>query len=207
MAPMPCAIGTWRPFLLGGCCHPPHATYPDGKAGKRLKVALRAIPIRFCSRRGLPCRSCRQSRGGLLPHPFTLAPPANRPFDWLAATDGPICRRGGFLSVALSLGSPPPAVSRRRFSVEPGLSSRTAFRLLSARPPGRLAVRIKGVARENANEMTEPALLRTVQPSSRGSAATSRRSVSTVERSAIPSTRSGRKCRWNASTTILVKVS
>src|SRR5579862_894753 len=32
-------------------------------------------------------------------------------------------RRGGLLSVALSLGSPPPAVSRHRTSVEPGLSS------------------------------------------------------------------------------------
>jgi len=32
------------------------------------------IPIRSCSRRGLPCRPCRQERGGLLPHPFTLTP-------------------------------------------------------------------------------------------------------------------------------------
>ena len=30
---------------------------------------------------------------------------------------------GGFLSVALSLGSPPPGVTRHRVSVEPGLSS------------------------------------------------------------------------------------
>ncbi len=32
-------------------------------------------------------------------------------------------KRGGFLSVALSLGSPPPDVIRHRVSVEPGLSS------------------------------------------------------------------------------------
>jgi hypothetical protein len=31
--------------------------------------------------------------------------------------------RGGLLSVALSLGSPPPGVTRHRHSVEPGLSS------------------------------------------------------------------------------------
>ena len=31
--------------------------------------------------------------------------------------------RGGLFSVALSLGSPPPAVSRHRVPVEPGLSS------------------------------------------------------------------------------------
>ncbi len=34
-----------------------------------------------------------------------------------------ICMLGGLFSVALSLGSPPPAVSRHRISVEPGLSS------------------------------------------------------------------------------------
>ena len=32
------------------------------------------VPIRFCSRRGLPCRRRRRPRGALLPHPFTLAP-------------------------------------------------------------------------------------------------------------------------------------
>jgi hypothetical protein len=32
----------------------------------------RAAPIWSCSRRGLPCRPCRQGRGALLPHPFTL---------------------------------------------------------------------------------------------------------------------------------------
>jgi hypothetical protein len=45
---------------------------------------------------------------------------------------------GGLLSVALSLGSPPPDVIRRRFSVEPGLSSipeRTAA-IQPTDPPG-----------------------------------------------------------------------
>ena len=32
--------------------------------------------------------------------------------------------RGGLISVALSLGSPPPGVTRRYVSVEPGLSSK-----------------------------------------------------------------------------------
>ena len=32
------------------------------------------IPIRSCSRRGLPCRLRCRRRGGLLPHPFTLTP-------------------------------------------------------------------------------------------------------------------------------------
>ena len=89
-----------------------------------LKVALRAIPIRSCSRWGLPCRPCYQARGGLLPHPFTLTPPIYRPVHvGQAITKRPIYRRGGLLSVALSLGFPPPAVSRHRVSMEPGLSS------------------------------------------------------------------------------------
>ena len=33
------------------------------------------------------------------------------------------CEQGGLLSVALSLGSPPPAINRHRVFVEPGLSS------------------------------------------------------------------------------------
>ena len=64
--------------------------------------------------------------------------------------------RGGLLSVALSLGSPPPAISRHRVSMEPGLSSRTAFRLSSVRPPGQLAGRIKRFDREKA--MKKPGL-------------------------------------------------
>src|SRR5690606_10028167 len=41
---------------------------------------------------------------------------------------------GGMLSVALSLGSPPPGVTRHRLSVEPGLSSPPFFRTLARRP-------------------------------------------------------------------------
>jgi len=76
-------------------------------------------PIWSCSRWGLPCRPRCRVRGALLPHPFTLT-----------AADS-----GGLLSVALSLGSPPPDVIRHRASVEPGLSSP---RLLAKRPPGHL---------------------------------------------------------------------
>jgi hypothetical protein len=75
-----------------------------------------AAPIRSCSRWGLPCRPCCQGRGALLPHRFALAR-GTRP-----ACAGRSCT-GGLFSVALSLGSPPPAVSRHRVPVEPGLSS------------------------------------------------------------------------------------
>ncbi|GER04026.1 hypothetical protein JCM17846_17080 [Iodidimonas nitroreducens] len=44
---------------------------------------------------------------------------------------------GGLLSVALSLKSPSPGVTRHRIFVEPGLSSKSAKRI--ARPSGHLA--------------------------------------------------------------------
>ena len=76
---------------------------------------IAAAPIRSCSRWGLPCRPCCQGRGALLPHRFALARGTGR-------LHRPSCA-GGLFSVALSLGSPPPAVSRHRIPVEPGLSS------------------------------------------------------------------------------------
>ena len=45
---------------------------------------------------------------------------------------------GGLLSVALSLGSPPPAVNRHRVSVEPGLSSPAEPEGRRRRPSGHL---------------------------------------------------------------------
>ena len=36
-----------------------------------------------------------------------------------------LCKKGGIFSVALSLGLPPPGVTRHRVSVEPGLSSKS----------------------------------------------------------------------------------
>src|SRR3954454_6981574 len=38
------------------------------------RTARAAVPIRFCSRCGLPCRLRCRRRGALLPHPFTLTP-------------------------------------------------------------------------------------------------------------------------------------
>ena len=75
----------------------------------------RAAPIRSCSRWGLPCRRRCRRRGALLPHPFTLTRQPRR--------RGAGAGTGGLLSVALSLGSPPPGVTRHRVPVEPGLSS------------------------------------------------------------------------------------
>ena len=119
-----------RPFLWDDPCGPPLATYPNDRPGEGWRPVLRrtdrVVPIRSCSRWGLPCRRCCQRRGGLLPHRFTLTPPALRLRR--VSSREPHCRRGGLFSVALSLGSPPPDVIRHRFSVEPGLSSPAVFR-------------------------------------------------------------------------------
>src|SRR3954462_11521531 len=36
------------------------------------RLSAPVVPIRFCSRWGLPCRPRCRVRGALLPHPFTL---------------------------------------------------------------------------------------------------------------------------------------
>ena len=55
---------------------------------------------------------------------WALTPPFHPyPASSAASQQERYSKRGGFLSVALSLGSPPPDVIRHRDSVEPGLSS------------------------------------------------------------------------------------
>jgi len=62
-----------RPFIFDACCQTSTAAYPDLWSQSHSAVTPHEIPIRHCSRRGLPCRSGCPSRGGLLPHRFTLA--------------------------------------------------------------------------------------------------------------------------------------
>jgi len=136
MASAPCGAETWRPFILDACCQASHATYPGG--------GRETAPEGFPSHRPYSV---------LLPVGFTmpLPLPVAR---WALTPPFHPCHeiRGGLLSVALSLGSPPPAVSRHRVSMEPGLSSPAAFRLSQVRPPGQLAARIKGLASQNATK-------------------------------------------------------
>ena len=88
----PCAGGG---SFLWDCGHPqPRAAYPGLQ--RRGPASSLTWP---CSGWGLPCRRCCQPRGGLLHHRFTLACAA------CAAI-------GGLLSVALSVASRRPAVSR-----------------------------------------------------------------------------------------------
>ena len=155
-----------RPFLWDGPCGPPQRDQPGRRVENTPALmpsgTAPAAPIRSCSRWGLPCQPCHQGRGALLPHRFTLAPAS----------------RGGLFSVALSLGSPPPAVSRHRISVEPGLSSSGLPR---QRPPNRLDAR-------------SLALFHACPSTSARTAAARRR----VGSSASPLSHAGIKCRWKA---------
>ena len=85
----------------------PLAANPDLLGCKPPRRERRAIPIWHCSRWGLPCRLRCRSRGGLLLHRFTFS----------------CADTGSLFSVALSLGLPPPGVTRHRALLESGLSS------------------------------------------------------------------------------------
>ena len=113
--------------------------------GRPLPGASRDRPER---RRGRPARRRRQCRAAcrsylvLLPVGFSVPPPLPAARCALTAPFHPcrppgVPRRvGGVLSVALSLGSPPPGVTRHRTSVEPGLSSPREIRRAAIRPSG-----------------------------------------------------------------------
>ena len=78
-----------------------------------------AIPIRSCSRWGLPCRFRCRSRGALLPHLFTLAP--LRSFRSFA---GRFVLCGTFPGVAPAGCYPAPYVDGARTFLSQGLSTR-----------------------------------------------------------------------------------
>jgi hypothetical protein len=107
--------GEGQPFLLDARRRAPLATNPDDGA-EMLLVA--ASPPNRPSLFGL-------APGGVYP----AAPVARgavrscRTVSPLPSSHGCPWQSGGLFSVALSLGSPPPAVSRHRIPVEPGLSS------------------------------------------------------------------------------------
>jgi len=80
-------------------------------------IALRrtsrvAVPIRSCSRCGLPCRFRCRTRGALLPHPF-------HPY----CADAPKGEGERFVLCGTVPGVAPAGRIRHRLSMEPGLSS------------------------------------------------------------------------------------
>ena len=129
-------------------------------------------------------------------------------------------RRGGLFSVALSLGfdprlrgdRPPPDVIRHRLSMEPGLSSPATFRHwpgAAVRPTDGIGMGIPGpdvkcCASTGLRKLHNRLSWAVCQPNGAGRVSISARNVSSVEGSAMPSTRAWRKWRWKAVTTARV---
>jgi hypothetical protein len=118
----PCGLSACATIPLGGGSLRPSSNQP-GRPGRNTPYA---VPIRSCSRWGLPCRLPLPEPRCALTAPFHCH--ASEEF-WAEA-------RRDLLSVALSLGSPPPGITRHRYSVEPGLSSSHRSK---TRPPNPLA--------------------------------------------------------------------
>src|ERR1700733_3362903 len=113
--------GTHRPDVAA---IPLGRPLPDASSNQPERRGQR---IRPCCSSGAACRSYSVLLPAGLAMPPTL-PPARcaltAPFHPCLPAVWPCGpRSGGLLSVALSLGSPPPDVIRRRIRMEPGLSS------------------------------------------------------------------------------------
>jgi hypothetical protein len=103
-----------RPCSCGFRCRDRRASYPRIQTARTTPLRLFGLaPGRVCRRHG-----CLHPRGALLPHHFTLT----------------ASKRGGILSVALSLGLTPGGSYPRPCPAVAGLSSKAAVALL--RPPG-----------------------------------------------------------------------
>jgi hypothetical protein len=150
----------------------------------------RAVPIRSCSRWGLPCRRRCRRRGALLPHRFTLAAAVTQRtaavcslwhFPWTRARrmlSGTVCPRS------------PDFPPRQPFG----------FAGAAVRPTDRH--RDGGVGRRRQEATRRSKLMtRAAMLLGRPRCASKSCKVARVEASLTPSMRSGRKWRWNAATT------
>src|SRR5262245_42183234 len=136
------SLGRRLPGASSGHTREPHA-------GRASPALASGIALLFGLAPGGVCRAAPVTRvaGELLPHRFTLTALAG----------------GGLLSVALSVGSPPLAVSQHPCPVEPGLSSRAKHRA-GDRPAfsGAIKERVRGAkystrcARGRADEAVGP---------------------------------------------------
>ena len=125
-----------KPSSVSACADGGHLSRPGVADGLKRPTRRRAghpcPPIWPCSGWGLPGLRCCQRSGELLPRRFTLTRRGRR--------SALVCER--YVSVALSVGSPRPAVSGHPIRVELGLSSPQGGeakpqlpRAATARPP------------------------------------------------------------------------
>ena len=157
--------------------------------GRPLPDASRDLPGRLARKPAFPPQRERRPYLVLLPVGFTVPSPLPAPRCALTAPFHPHPQAstlaGRLLSVALSLGSPPPGVTRHRVSVEPGLSS-----------PGLPRERPSGHLTHARCRLREDAV-----SSAHSSASRPSRRRERLRDPARPSTRAGRKWRWKAAMT------
>jgi hypothetical protein len=178
----------------------PTRTAGSGQDPEALRVFARtprAVPIRSCSRWGLPCRRRCRRRGALLPHRFTLAVSSR-------------CRAE---QAVCSLWHYPWARTRRTLSGtvcpwSPDFPPRQPFGFAGAAVRPTDAGRDGVVGRRGQEVRLQEAITRRSKLMIRAATVRGRfrwtsRSckVARVDASQTPSMRSGRKCRWNAVTT------
>lgn len=91
-------------------CHSIPAAYPDLQTRRATSWNFRSsVPIWPCSGGGLACHACRQARGALLPHLFTLTRTLSGRNRCTELSGSPVRQSrkpGGTFSVPLSLGAP-----------------------------------------------------------------------------------------------------
>ena len=154
--------------VAAGLARPTRTTGPETGLRPTPSRASAPSPLLGLAPGGV-CRAADVAAGAVRPY-RTLSPlPAGRPKPAPA---------GGLLSVALSLGSPPPGVTRHRVSVEPGLSSPASRAGAAIRPPA-------------ADSLGSPRARRLAS-----AATASARPM--VSASSTPSQHAGRQRRWNA---------
>ncbi len=171
-----------------GSVHAVFAALNGHSSGARLATCLDATNPGDGARH--PCVHPFRDAAGhpysvLLPVGFTLPPLSPGARCALTAPFHPCLRSrtGGLFSVALSLGSPPPAVSRHRIPVEPGLSSTPdSWGAAAVQPPDLPGVRAAAAGR---------------QADSATAAATAAKRAQ-VASSAMPLTPACNQWRWNA---------
>jgi hypothetical protein len=190
--------------LPGASSDQPGRPDPDIDPGaRRSRARLRAVPIRSCSRWGLPCRQRYRRRGALLPHRFTLATVVrDAPRRSLFCGTFPGFASAGCCPAPLVRGartflpgnlSVPPKRPSDRLTLQgwgcPALASRPARKQAESNPIKKRSDQLTKSGATKSMDVRARAAMVLVRPR----LAMSSCRVERVDASKIPSTRSGRK--------------
>jgi hypothetical protein len=174
----------------------------DPEALRACAQSLRAVPIRSCSRWGLPCRRRYRRRGALLPHRFTLAVPSRCRAEQAVCSlwHFPWARTRRTLSGTVCPWSPdfpprhpPPIPSPASGGGKGGAGA--AVRPTDAGRDGVVGRRGQEASLQEATTKRSKLMTRAATVRGRFRWTSNSCKVARVEASQTPSMRSGRKCR------------